>query len=79
MNTKLVVVFLLSAILFVSVTASRPGKDLERDEAYETYDDENKRACKDVFPAATCRHAKSVGNCSSEKYKRNCAITCGAC
>nr|6CKD_A Chain A, OspTx2a-p1 [Oulactis]6CKF_A Chain A, OspTx2a-p2 [Oulactis] len=36
-------------------------------------------ACKDVFPAATCRHAKSVGNCSSEKYKRNCAITCGAC
>nr|C0HJC3.1 RecName: Full=Kappa-actitoxin-Bcs3b; Short=Kappa-AITX-Bcs3b; AltName: Full=Potassium channel toxin BcsTx2; Short=BcsTx2 [Bunodosoma caissarum] len=37
-------------------------------------------ACKDGFPTATCQHAKLVGNCkNSQKYRANCAKTCGPC
>nr|6BUC_A Chain A, OspTx2b len=36
-------------------------------------------ACKDNLPAATCSNVKANNNCSSEKYKTNCAKTCGEC
>nr|C0HJC2.1 RecName: Full=Kappa-actitoxin-Bcs3a; Short=Kappa-AITX-Bcs3a; AltName: Full=Potassium channel toxin BcsTx1; Short=BcsTx1 [Bunodosoma caissarum] len=37
-------------------------------------------ACIDRFPTGTCKHVKKGGSCkNSQKYRINCAKTCGLC
>ncbi|XP_031557495.1 U-actitoxin-Avd11a-like [Actinia tenebrosa] len=80
MNSKLIVVFLLCAILVVSVT-SRPERSWDDLDGIEEYEEKRtfKRGCSDYKSSTYCNSVKSRNECGISKYRSYCRKSCVSC
>nr|VFR03700.1 mRNA [Oulactis sp. MM-2018] len=82
MNSKLIVVFLLCAILVACVTSRRPptGDEAYEDDRERPYQLRNfKRGCTDSQSSTYCGKVVSRNICGTTEYRMNCRKSCGNC